>query len=194
MYIQANVQLGVNPEQVPMPPETCCNCGSASGVRVVTTTLPYTRFMMLGGVEWELPIALPACETCLPTLFRRHPGRVGPVLAWTVWFGFAFLGVMAGQAALEREVGYSTLILAGVIALGIVSAWYGRRRPVGAQTSWYQPVRVVQLRQRFSGAVTGFTLGFTNERFAVAVALKSGLPAPERRGELWAVRVEGVNR
>ena len=48
-------------------------------------------------------------------------------------------------------------------ASALVGAYYATRKPEGAQTSYYQPVRIRKLRQKFSsGEVTGIVLALTN--------------------------------
>jgi hypothetical protein len=167
---------------ISFPTGACCNCGATAGVEQRPMLLAVTRFMLLGGTEWSVPVQVPCCATCAPSLTRRSPGVSGPVLAFAIWFGVAFVGAMSLQSMQGWEVGNSTLGLAAVVALAITGGWYGLRRPKGAQTSFYQPIRIVRLHQRFSGAITGITFGFTREDLARAFATEICAGTPRRRG------------
>ena len=56
--------------------------------------------------------------------------------------------------------------LARLIAAGLLFAFYSRRKPIEGQTSYYQRMRLMKLRQKFSSKTTGMVFGFTNSAFA----------------------------
>jgi hypothetical protein len=59
------------------------------------------------------------------------------------------------------------VVLSAAFAGAITFGWYSSRRARARQTSFYQPVRLLKLRQNFlSGIVTGFRLGFSNDTYA----------------------------
>jgi hypothetical protein len=58
-----------------------------------------------------------------------------------------------------------TLPLSFTVACGLVFGLYSLRKPVDHQTSYYQPVRLKKVKQKFTGEITGYVLAFTNQQY-----------------------------
>jgi hypothetical protein len=125
--------------------------------------------MLFGGTEWSITFGLPYCDQCRPTAERIPPSFGKKFWVWLLWLWIIFLGATIGFIATDTatpENGWAFFAGCAVLSAAGVFSWYSRRRPVGDQTSFYQPVRVLKLKQKFSGETVGIVLGFTNPRFA----------------------------
>ncbi len=160
------------------PPDCCCNCGVQGGLTLVPTRLTKTVFLGFGGYEKGITVSLPYCSACKVTARRFAPGLGTKLLLSLLTYvalllAFAVLG-FSGVLPTIESTGAVLAVLAG-LALVLVFGVYSLRRPRGAQTSWYQPVRLLKMRQRFlDGAIVGWVFGFTNlsyrQRFSAANA------------------------
>ncbi len=165
-----------------MPADLCCNCGRSDDLVHPTVSLRLTRFMLIGGPEWSLPVTLPFCSACSETAQRPAPSRATYVWAWLLWTWLVFMACLLAAMWAEKRVTLfitPALAAAGVIAAAALFAFYSGRKPKAGQSSYYQPVRLLHLRQKLLGQTTGMVLGFTNAAFATRfVSLNDGVPPP----------------
>ena len=152
-----------------MPADLCCNCGRGDDLVHPTISLKLTRFMLIGGPEWSLPVTLPFCAQCTETSQRAAPSRSAYFWAWFLWTWLVFIACVGGAMWAQRQVNpiiTPALGMAGVLAAAALFAFYSRRKPREGQSSFYQPVRLLKLRQKSLGEITGMVLGFTLPRYA----------------------------
>jgi len=145
---------------ISFPQDICCNCGATERLSRLTTPLNVVRYMIFAGTEITINPELPYCAACTKSA-KRRPGGImtkllyGLLLAFLL--GFAGTFVLPPSLAGEHIFIYS-LVLALAILFGIETL----KKPKGRQTSYYQPVRLKKVRQKFSGRITGFIFAFTN--------------------------------
>lgn len=149
-----------------VPEDLCCNCGRTSGLSLHPTPLRVTR----AGTEWTHELALPYCAGCARTA-RRVPPGVGVLFSrWTAGSLVLFLAGLGACSllGLEWPLGGSAGLLAAsaVAGLGLSVGW-PLRRPRRPQTSLYQPVRALKLRQSPLGETIGLVVGFTHAAYAL---------------------------
>jgi hypothetical protein len=75
------------------------------------------------------------------------------------------LGLVAMITPLTSILGVFTFFAIVAVVMAIVFAAYARQKPRDKQTSYHQPVRLVQVK-RHSRRVSGLTLSFTHARYA----------------------------
>ena len=153
-----------------LPSEACCNCGTHENLSIVTQDTKLTRFMGGGGSEYTFKLDLPFCGGCAKSAKRRPVSLLHRFLVLVLMFFGALALVLAVGMALESTWWLGNAAqLSAAAALVAVVLWYARQRPKDSQTSYYQPVRVVRLRQEFlSGKVKGIGFAMTNDHFARA--------------------------
>lgn len=163
---EARLEIGTGGE-IEFPTELCCNCASPDRVDPVDSELKLTRYFGMGGSEYAFTWPLPYCPECQVTASRNPLNRLHVVLVVGVWTTALFLAATIGQMALGRNLlEGNDFWIALVVSTVLVAGFYAARRPQGQQTSYYQPVRIRKLRQKFtSGEVTGIVLGFTNRLY-----------------------------
>jgi hypothetical protein len=162
--------------QLGFPSSFCCNCGSAECQSQVQETR-VSRFFGFGRTDTTFKLTVPVCTGCQRTL-RRKPAsffsRLGLlVLITAVLFGICL--AMGTSVALPLWIDY---MYAGSVLLGVVLTilFYRLRRPKAPQTSFYQPVRIKNVRLQFSGLMHGeghvgfMKLAFTNPDYLNAFA------------------------
>lgn len=155
---------------VHFPADCCCNCGGHAGLAVVPTRLVKTTYLGIGGVEKSVTAPLPYCTTCAVTA-RRLPKGLGAKLVMSALGTVILLilyvvGLATGRVPVLSDSNETAFWMLAALSAVLVFGGYALRRPRGAQTSWYQPVRLVKLRQRFtSGAITGYVFAFTNPTY-----------------------------
>ena len=71
---------------------------------------------------------------------------------------------------LTSVVGAWAFYLVAVPVFAMVFASYALQKPKGKQTSYHQPVRIVQVKRQSSGKVFALTLSFTHARYAQSFA------------------------
>ncbi len=162
-----SVSSGIKSDvQFTIPADQCCNCGSAAGLTAVSTKLRKTRYLVLAGTEITVTMNFPYCPGCVKTAKRSPVGIASKLLtavlvfvvALTVW---AFSSSPATQSVPTGMV----LPLLALLSFGLVFGIYSLRTPKGGQTSYYQPVRLKKVRQKFTGGITGYVLAFTNAAY-----------------------------
>lgn len=148
------------------PATSCCNCG-APHVELVDMNFKHTRFMLLGGTETTLTMALPFCADCKASAKRYRQGYFSRALvaACVFWVLLGLIMIMGGDQ-MPKWLQENLLSVAAIGAVALTSAFYLSRRPKAPASSYYQPVYLRALKQSFRGEVLGITLGFTNEKYA----------------------------
>jgi hypothetical protein len=150
--------------EIEIPAEICCNCASSDRVDRVQSELKLTRYFGMGGSEYTFKWALPYCPECKLTASRTPVDKLHIALMIGLSTVALFLVSISLQAAMDKNLlGGNDFWFALVVATLLVGSFYTSRKPRGGQTSYYQPIRIRKLRQKFtSGEVTGIVLGFTN--------------------------------
>ena len=135
---------------------------------MVEAPTTWVRFFLLAGTELTLTLPLAACPACAPTLGRKRPGPAGVVGAWLIWSLVLVIAGFAVPGLLAIGGGLLLLTLAAVAGAGLVAVWHlVVKKPRGAQTSYWQPVWIHGITQRFSGEITALTFGFSSRPYAI---------------------------
>lgn len=153
------------------PADACCNCGSTKNIKTEPTDLRRMPLMGLAGAEIKITLPFPYCETCAATARRKRPNALGimavsVVLALVFAMAWLFLGPQTSEDTTLHVVAPALVVLSFVI----VASFYALRRPSGAQTSYYQPVRLKNTGHQWPADITGLDLAFTNEQYAARFA------------------------
>ena len=146
------------------PTDLCCNCSAMADLTILAQDTRLTRYFLIGGSEVAFRLRLPFCRVCGPSAKRRPVSLSHKLLVFALFY-FAVLAVLmlSGMALDSESLLDNTPLLSGVLGLVITVVWYGARRPERGQSSYYQPVRITRLSQKFvSGAVRVIGFGFTN--------------------------------
>ncbi len=155
--------------EVPLkfPADICCNCGESSPLKQLETKLRLMPLGGLAGAQITVPVPLPYCDNCRASSRRGRPNVLGIVamtallalIVFTTWLFVA--GELVDKFPIER-------VAAGAILLSItlVVAFYATRRPRQPQTSYYQPVQLVKLSQKWPADITAMVLRFSHQPFA----------------------------
>jgi hypothetical protein len=77
----------------------------------------------------------------------------------TAWFFMA--GELVEKVPIEMAAA-----LAILVSTAVVAGYYATCRPKQPQTSYYQPVRIVKLSQKWPADITAMFLRFSNQSFA----------------------------
>ena len=164
---ESRVEVSNSGGDIRIPAEFCCNCASTDRVGTVDSELKLTRFLGLGGSEYTFRWRLPYCPACEATAARTPVNRLHIGLAIAAGTMALFLAATVVQLALDRNLlGGNDFWVALALSSLLVGGFYASRRPRDGQTSYYQPIRIRKLRQKFaSGEVTGMVLGFTNSSY-----------------------------
>lgn len=152
--------------QLDFPATFCCNCGDTNCSPEIQDTR-VTRGLGIGGVTTTFQLSIPICEACRKSLRRRPSGWLLRllVLAGT---GIVILGALifsAKTSTLPAWISENLFIIGGALALVLVVLFYRLRRAKPPQTSYYQPVRIKDVRLLFAegaGRIAFMKLAFTN--------------------------------
>jgi hypothetical protein len=146
------------------PEEMCCNCGATQDVAKLDQDTRVTRYMVFGGTEITMKLQVPVCPRCVKTVERRPVTLLHAFLVLLLAYFLSLGALLVAGLALDSEplLDWTPWLSLGIAAI-LVAIWYGRGKSEPGQTSFYQPVRILKLRQEFvSGTVTGICFGFTN--------------------------------
>ena len=150
-----------------VPQYFCCNCGDAENIKAVST--PLRRGGPLRpGARFAIQLELPYCERCTRTAIRPPVGLITKTLIAVILSASA--GMVAMITPLTSVIGAWAFYLVAVPVCAMVFAAYAVQKAKGKQTSYEQPVRIVELTHRGSGNVAALTLSFTHARYAQAFA------------------------
>ena len=166
--------MEVENPQLGFPQAFCCNCGAAECTSEIQDTR-ITRFFGIGRTDTIFKLSVPVCTACRKTIRRKPAGffsRLGVLVLITgVLFGACI--ALGSTAALPLWIGY---MYGASVVLGVLLTYvfYRLRRPKPPQTSFYQPVRIKNVRLQFSGLMAGeghvgfMRLAFTNPEYLTA--------------------------
>lgn len=157
--LQSNIAIN-------FPSEKCCNCGTSVKLSHVATDLKRTRFMLLGGTEITLKPSLPYCTDCVKTAGRQFVGVGSKLLVSVIVFCLLMISLAFIPDMITRVLPTGIMLpMFFILACALVFGFYSLRKPVGAQTSYYQPVRLRKVKQKFTGEIIGYALAFTNQQY-----------------------------
>jgi len=166
--------MQVENPQLGFPSSFCCNCGATECTSEVQDTR-VSRFFGFGRTDTVFKLTVPVCAGCRRSI-RRRPANFFSRLSVLVLITGVIFGIclVAGSTvALPLWIGY---FYGGSVVLGVVLTFlfYRLRRPKEPQTSFYQPVRIRNVRLQFSGLMDGegqvgfMKLAFTNPDYLSA--------------------------
>jgi len=147
--------MQVENPQLGFPSAFCCNCGATECTSEIQDTR-VSRLFGFGRTDTIFKLTVPVCAGCRRTL-RRRPASFFSRLSVLVLITIVLFGacLAAGSTvALPLWIGY---FYGGSVLFGVVLTliFYRLRRPRAPQTSFYQPVRIRNVRLQFSGLMTG---------------------------------------
>lgn len=163
------VPVQANAPQLNFPATFCCNCGDINCTPEIQDTR-VTRGVGFGGVTSTFQLSIPICEACRKTTRRRPSGFLQKLLVFAA-VAVAIFGALifaAKTATLPLWIAQNLLVIGGVVALVLVVLFYRLRRARPPQTSYYQPVRIKDVRLMFSegaGRIAFMKLAFTNSDY-----------------------------
>jgi hypothetical protein len=146
--------------------DACCNCGEIQGIQLVETPLKRTSYMLLGGTELILNVDLPYCARCEKTATRYPKGLVAKLLVSAILFFVVMLVAVLVPFDLGSFVSSHLTLTCAIVAVLLTFTYYSFLKPTGTQTSYYQPVTLDAMKQKFMGEIVGVTLYCTNADFA----------------------------
>ncbi len=146
-----------------VPQFFCCNCGDAEEIRSIATPLSIKRIVSLGA-SFELQLELPYCRRCANSATRKRTGLTKKVSI--ALLSSVSLGLVALVTPLRDVLGVFAFYLTSVLVFALVLASYALQKPSGPQTSYDQPVRLIEVKREASGSVAALTLSFTHARYA----------------------------
>jgi len=152
------------------PTAFCCNCGSTACAHEIQDT-QVSRFIRLGGDETTFHLPVPVCAACRRTTRRRPVSLVGRLLVLIGVVGVLFLLLLwlGSHKNLPVWVGLHVFSISVVAGLLLTFFFYRLRRASPPQTSFYQPVRVrdvkVRIAEQGQGRVMFMKLAFTNPEY-----------------------------
>jgi hypothetical protein len=151
------------------PTAFCCNCGATNCVAEIQDTR-VTRYFGIGGSETRFQLPVPICAGCRRSTRRRAPGFFGQLLllAVTVCVFFLALVMFASIVTLPEWLGLHLFWISVGLAAVLLSFVLRWRRPRPPKTSFYQPVRIKDVRVQVTDVMQGYghvaymKLAFTN--------------------------------
>lgn len=150
-----------------VPQFFCCNCGEVEEIRSVATPLCIKRIVKLR-TAFELQLELPYCRRCARSATRERTGLMKKVpIALLLSLS---LGLVALITPLRDVLGVFAFYVTAALVFALVFASYTLQKPRGNQTSYHQPVRLIEVKRRPSGTVAALTLSFTHARYASSFA------------------------
>lgn len=164
MYL--NIKMN-NEIPLVVPGEACCNCFGREEIEMIETDLRYMPLLGLAGTEVKIPISFPYCIKCKPTAARKRPGILRYlaistlifcliVMSWLFYFS-TFITTPVSE--------YIFVPASAIIALAIVAIFYFFRKAKPSQTSYYQPVKLNQVRGKWPNSIGKIKLAFTNKNY-----------------------------
>lgn len=150
------------------PTGQCCNCSSVQDVEVADQDTKVTTYLFGGGSEVSFQLPLPFCADCLVSSTRRPKSIFHRVLIFLVLFGLsAIFVIVLGEFGISSPLVASNFVAVSTSVAVLVSvALFLAQRPKGAQSSYFQPVRITKLKREFvSGDMTGISLRATNSTY-----------------------------
>jgi hypothetical protein len=159
--------MEVESPQLGFPQSFCCNCG-VTDCAIETQNTRVTHFFSIGGTETTFKLSVPVCARCSKTLRRRPAGFFSRLGVLVLSLAAIFLTLYAFETSLPLWIGENKVAISIILALIFSSVFYALRRPKPPQTSFYQPVRIRNVRLQVTGLMAGagqvgfMKLAFTN--------------------------------
>ncbi len=150
------------------PTDICCNCGTSTGLSLVQQDSRCDKAGLGSFTEFTFRLTLPFCAPCAPSGKRRSVRVAERGLVAVGVFGAAAACFLLLPESLQGNSTVQQLILpfAGVVAAAVTVAWVALTRPHGEQSSYFQPVRLLQVKgELLSGSVKAIHFAFTNEDY-----------------------------
>ena len=155
--------------QLGFPASFCCNCGDTNCVSEIQDTR-VTRFFGIGGTETTFHLPVPVCAACRRSTRRRAPGFFARLLVLALAVGVLFLALLmfASIVTLPEWMARTCSASASVSRVLLMLLCSMLRRPKPPQTSFYQPVRIKDVRVQVTDVMNGdgqvafMKLAFTN--------------------------------
>lgn len=150
-----------------VPDGSCCNCGATQEISFVETPLKKTRYFVLAGTELRFYLNFPYCSSCVRTA-DRFPVTFAKkfLVAFGIFWALMLIVVLVPNDLGMFLPGFYLPLVIGIVSLSLSFFLYSLRRIQPPQTSFYQPVTLKGLKQKFSGDIVGITLKFSNALYA----------------------------
>jgi hypothetical protein len=154
------------------PAAFCCNCGATNCVSEIQDTR-VTRYFGIGGSETIFHLPVPVCAACRRSTRRRAPGFFARLLVLALAVGVFFLALLmfASMVTLPDWIGAHLFGISVGLAVLLLVLVVRLRRPKPPQTSFYQPVRIKEVRVHVTDVMNGYgqvafmKLAFTNSAY-----------------------------
>jgi hypothetical protein len=154
------------------PAAFCCNCGATNCVSEIQDTR-VTRYFGIGGTETIFHLPVPVCAACRRSTRRRAPGFFARLLVLALAVGVFFLALLmfASMVTLPDWIGAHLFGISVGLAVLLMVLILRLRRPKAPQTSFYQPVRIKEVRVHVTDVMNGYgqvafmKLAFTNPEY-----------------------------
>jgi hypothetical protein len=154
------------------PAAFCCNCGDTNCVSEIQDTR-VTRYFGIGGTETIFHLPVPVCAACRRSTRRRAPGFFAQLLVVALAVGVFFLALwmLASIVALPEWIGAHRLAISAGLGVLLMVLVFRLRRPSRPKTSFYQPVRIREVRVQVTDVMNGYgqvsfiKLSFTNPEY-----------------------------
>jgi hypothetical protein len=157
------------------PSQCCCNCGSQTALEVIATEVQRRISIGIASIDRRVMAPLPYCPNCKRSALRVPIGNANRLaLAISLAISMAAVPVfLIGYATMRSpgekpSIGFlvATFVQLCIVSIPLVLGWLALRRPRRGQTSWYQPVRLIEFRtSRTLEGKPWFVLGFTNATY-----------------------------
>lgn len=159
------------------PAVFCCNCGDTNCIAEIQDTR-VTRYFGIGGTETIFHLPVPVCAACRRSTRRRAPGFFARLLVFALAVGAFFLAcvMIASLVMLPEWLGTHLFAISAGLAVLLLVLVFRLRRPKPPQTSFYQPVRIKDVRVHVTDVMNGYgqvafmKLAFTNPDYLNAFA------------------------
>jgi hypothetical protein len=154
------------------PAAFCCNCGDTNCVSEIQDTR-VTRYFGIGGTETIFLLPVPICAACRRSTRRRAPGFFAHLLVFALLVAVFFLALvmLASFIALPEWIGAHLFGIGAGLACLLMALMLKLRRPKPPKTSFYQPVRIKEVRVHVTDVMNGYgqvafmKLAFTNPEY-----------------------------
>jgi hypothetical protein len=154
------------------PAAFCCNCGAPDCVSEIQDTR-VTRYFGIGGSETIFHLPVPVCAACRRSTRRRAPGFFARLLVLALAVGVFYLALtmLASIVSLPAWITAHLLAISAGIAVLLLLLVLKLRRPKPPKTSFYQPVRIREVRVHVTDVMNGYgqvafmKLAFTNPEY-----------------------------
>jgi hypothetical protein len=154
------------------PAAFCCNCGDTNCVSEIQDTR-VTRYFGIGGTETIFHLPVPVCAACRRSTRRRAPGFFARLLVLALAVGAFFLALvmLASIVSLPEWIAAHLFAISAGLAALLLLLVLKLRRPKPPKTSFYQPVRIREVRVHVTDVMNGYgqvafmKLAFTNPEY-----------------------------